>query len=47
MLRRDRPDSKDKKKKKDAVPDMQALLDARDYTGALTLIDFERKIFQD
>ena len=47
MLRRDRPDAKDKKKKKDAIPDMQSLLDTRDYTGALTLIEFERKIFLD
>ena len=31
----------------DREPDMASLLDARDYTGAITLIDFERKIFMD
>ena len=44
MLRRDQ---QKEKKKKDAIPDMQSLLDARDYTGALTLIEFERKMFSD
>ena len=36
-----------RKEKKEAIPDMASLLDARDYTGAITLIDFERKIFMD
>ena len=35
------------KKKKEATPDMFSLLDARDYTGAITLIEFERKMFLD
>ena len=30
-----------------AEPEMAALLDARDYTGAITLIEFERKMFMD
>lgn len=35
------------KKKKEAVPEMSALLEGRDYQGAITLIDFERKMFMD
>jgi len=36
--------SKDNAKK---VPELAALLDARDYTGAITLLEFERKMFMD
>ena len=37
---------KDAARKKE-VPEMHQLLDARDYTGAITLIEFERKVAQD
>ena len=36
-----------KKEAKKAVPDLPSLLEARDYTGAITLIEFERKMFMD
>ena len=29
----------------DTAPPVSDLLDARDYTGAITLIEFERKLF--
>jgi len=38
---------KEKKDKREAVPEMAALLDARDYSGAITLLEFERKMFID
>ena len=34
-------------KKKEATPDLWSLLEARDYSGAITVIEFERKIFSD
>ena len=34
-------------KKKEAVPDLRQLLEVRDYTGAMTLIEFERKVIMD
>ena len=36
-----------KEAKKREAPTLQALLDARDYTGAITLLEFERKVFMD
>ena len=36
-----------KDKKKEAVPEMSTLLNNRDYLGAITLIEFERKMFMD
>jgi hypothetical protein len=36
-----------REKKKETVPELSALLEARDYTGAITLIEFERKMFMD
>ena len=33
--------------KKKEAPDLMSLLNARDYTGAMTLIEFERKMFMD
>ena len=34
-------------KKKEAVPDLRKLLEVRDYTGAMTLIEFECKVIMD
>merc|ERR1719502_1862351 len=42
MMRREK-----EKKKKETIPELQSLLDARDYTGAITLIEFERKMVKD
>jgi len=36
-----------KEAKKKEAPELHALLEARDYTGAMTLIEFERKMFTD
>ena len=36
-----------KEAKKKEAPELQALLEARDYTGAITLIEFESKMFMD
>jgi len=33
------------KEKAKKVPELAALLDSRDYTGAITLVEFERKLF--
>ena len=38
---------KKEKEKKKEVPEMHQLLEARDYTGAITLSDFERKVDSD
>jgi len=36
-----------KKNEKKKVPELAGLLEARDYTGAITLLEFERKMFMD
>uniref|UniRef100_A0A7S3S006 Intraflagellar transport protein 56 n=2 Tax=Choreotrichia TaxID=141411 RepID=A0A7S3S006_9SPIT len=36
-----------KEKERRKVPDLHSLLEARDYTGAITLIEFNRKVFLD
>jgi len=41
------PRRKQKEKERRAVPDLHTLLDARDYTGAITLVEFNRKLFFD
>lgn len=36
-----------KEKERRKAPELHALLEARDYTGAITLIEFNRKVFHD
>jgi hypothetical protein len=40
-----RRNQKEKERKK--APELHALLEARDFTGAITLIEFNRKVFHD